>query len=188
MQANGDVTRSTYLLTIRRVRFDKDEAESFRDYFRLIAAAKCDVLVVDGSPSDVFAAHKEIWSDVCLHAPVDPHYKYLNGKVNGIHTGINIAAHERIILADDDIRYTANDLCRMTELLADDEMVRPQNYLLAVWPPMPNKRCVQCGDIGKLRTRCTGSWMWPFVKTRVERALVMLLRTWQHCGTSRSIS
>lgn len=153
MQANGDVTRSTYLLTIRRVHFNKDEAESFRDYFRLIAA-KCDVLVVDGSPSDIFAAHKEIWSDVCLHAPVDPHYKYLNGKVNGIHTGINIAAHERIILADDDIRYTPNDLCRMTELLADDEMVRPQNYLspLPFWARteaarmLINRACIAEGD------------------------------------------
>lgn len=124
--------RGTYLLTIRRVRFDEGEAESFRDYFRFVAAAAgCDVLVVDGSPPDVFAAHGKVWSEgaSCRHAPVDSRYKYLNGKVNGIHTGVALSSHERIILADDDIRYTSDDLRRMLALLADYELVRPQNYL-----------------------------------------------------------
>ncbi len=138
----SDAARCTYLLTIRRVRFDKHEAEYFREYFRLIVAASCDVLVVDGSPSDVFAAHKEVWGGVCLHAPVDPRHEYLNGKVNGIHTGIAIAAHERVILADDDIRYTEGDVRRMTALLACNDMVRPQNYLrpLPFWARMESAR------------------------------------------------
>ena len=128
-------TRCTYLLTIRRVRFDAEESGRFRDYFRLLAGAGCEVLVVDGSPREVFAAHGEAWRDACVHAPVDPRYKYLNGKVNGIHTGVDLAAHERIILADDDIRYTAEDVRRMAGLLGSFDMVRPQNYLspLPAW-------------------------------------------------------
>jgi Glycosyl transferase family 21 len=130
MRANGkDAARCAYLLTIRRARFDRREAENFRDYFRLLAAADCEPLVIDGSPPDVFSAHQEIWRGVCLHAPVDPQHKYLNGKVNGIHTGVALAAHERIILADDDIRYTADDVRRMIALLNSYEMVRPQNCL-----------------------------------------------------------
>lgn len=136
-EADGGIAAapSTYLLTIRRVSFDGREAENFRDYFRLLAGAGCDVLVVDGSPPDVFAAHGKAWSGACSHAPVDQQYKYLNGKVNGIHTGVALSAHERIILADDDIRYTPGDVRRMIELLGDYEMVRPQNYLrpLPVW-------------------------------------------------------
>ncbi|HEX8117706.1 MAG TPA: hypothetical protein VF521_10585 [Pyrinomonadaceae bacterium] len=130
-----DGARSTYLLTIRRARFDAVEASRFRDYFRMLAGAGCEVLVVDGSPREVFAAHGGAWRDACIHAPVDPQYKYLNGKVNGIHTGVDLAAHERIILADDDIRYTAEDVRRMTRLLDSFEMVRPQNYLspLPAW-------------------------------------------------------
>jgi hypothetical protein len=108
--ADGGDTRGTYLLTIRRVRFERDEAESFRDYFRSVALAGFDVLVVDGSPPEVFAAHAEVWHGSCRHAPVDPQFKYLNGKVNGIHTGVAISERERIILADDDIRYTP-DTC-----------------------------------------------------------------------------
>ena len=129
LSAKGDAIRCTYLLTIRRARFDRREAEMFNDYFRLIAAAGCEVLVVDGSPPAVFSTHQEIWRGVCFHVPVDPQHKYLNGKVNGIHTGVALASHERIILADDDIRYTSDDVRRMCRLLADYEMVRPQNYL-----------------------------------------------------------
>jgi hypothetical protein len=128
-ETSGDAIPCTYLLTIRRVRFDERVAEEFRNYFRLLAAAGCEVLVVDGSPGDVFAAHQEAWRGACRHAAVDPQYEYLNGKVNGIHTGVALAAHERIIVADDDIRYTPGDVRRMSELLGSYEMVRPQNYL-----------------------------------------------------------
>lgn len=120
----------TYLLTIRRTHFDRAEAADFRKYFGLLRAAGCEVLVVDGSPAEVYDAYDEIWGDRSRHAKVDPQYRYLNGKVNGIHTGIELARTERIILADDDIRYTPEDVWRMSRLLSDFEMVRPQNYFL----------------------------------------------------------
>jgi hypothetical protein len=125
----------TYLLTIRRVRFERREAEGFREYFRALAEAGCEVLVVDGSPREVFDAHADAWRGACRHAPVDPRYEYLNGKVNGIHTGVALASHDRVILADDDIRYAAADVRRMSGLLDSSEMVRPQNYLrpLPLW-------------------------------------------------------
>ncbi|HEX8265475.1 MAG TPA: glycosyltransferase family 2 protein [Pyrinomonadaceae bacterium] len=129
---NGTEHR-TYLLTIRRTRFDRAEAEDFRRYFGLLRASGCEILVVDGSPAEIFAAYDAVWNDRCRHETVDPQYRYLNGKVNGIHTGIALAAHERVILADDDIRYTPDDVERMSRLLADYEMVRPQNYFL----PLP---------------------------------------------------
>lgn len=132
----------TYLLTIRRVRFDPREAEDFKRYFRRLRVAGCEVLVVDGSPLETFAAYGKVWHNACRHVPVDPQYKYLNGKVNGIHTGIALAAHEHIILADDDIRYTPADVRRMTSLLNAYEMVRPQNYLrpLPFWARMEAAR------------------------------------------------
>src|SRR5688500_2445803 len=134
-EGGGGAEPCTYLLTIRRVRFDAREAESFAEYFRRLAEAGCEVLVVDGSPPEVFAAHAGAWRGACRHAPVDPQYKYLNGKVNGIHTGVALASRERVILADDDIRYTRADVRRMSRLLDAHEMVRPQNYLspLPAW-------------------------------------------------------
>ena len=130
-----DRFRCTYLLPIRRVRANPAEAEDFARYFGRLAAAGCEVLVVDGSPPEVFAAHGRAWEGACRHVAVDPRYRYLNGKVNGVHTGVDLAGSEFIILADDDIRYTAADVARACEMLGRHEMVRPQNYLgpLPLW-------------------------------------------------------
>ncbi|MBD0327553.1 MAG: glycosyltransferase family 2 protein, partial [Pyrinomonadaceae bacterium] len=121
--------RCTYLLPIRRVRANSEEASEFARYFQTLASAGCEVLVVDGSPPEVFEAHERAWSGVCRHVRVNPKYTYLNGKVNGVHTGVDLANCECVVLADDDIRYTAEDITRACKLLGQHEMVRPQNYL-----------------------------------------------------------
>ena len=64
----------------------------------------------------------------CRHEPVNPAFKFLNGKVNGIQTGVRLAANEKVILADDDIRYTSFDIDQLTKLLDEFELIRPQNY------------------------------------------------------------
>ncbi|MBA2338968.1 MAG: glycosyltransferase family 2 protein [Pyrinomonadaceae bacterium] len=134
--------RCTYLLPIRRVRFNEAEAADFGEYFKLLAAAGCEVLVVDGSPSDVFNQHEAAWACLCRHTAVDPQHTYLNGKVNGIHTGVALASFESIIQADDDIRYTADNINRICSLLEEYEMVRPQNFLrpLPWWARMEAAR------------------------------------------------
>jgi hypothetical protein len=101
----------------------------FALYFQLLAHANCEVLVIDGSSPEVFAAHDNAWRDLCRHVTVNPKYAYLNGKVNGIHTGVDLASCEKIVMADDDIRYTRSDIERACELLNSHEMIRPQNYL-----------------------------------------------------------
>jgi uncharacterized membrane protein len=144
--------RCTYLLPIRRARASAAEAEEFAEYFRALERAGCEVIVVDGSPPEVFAAHDLAWRDVCRHARVDPKYKYLNGKVNGVHTGVDLARSEKIVLADDDIRYTPADINRACGLLERHEMVRPQNYLspLPWWGRMEAARMLI--NRGTLRT------------------------------------
>ncbi|MFN2531838.1 MAG: hypothetical protein ABR555_11120, partial [Pyrinomonadaceae bacterium] len=47
----------------------------------------------------------------------------------GVQTGVDLASCERIILADDDIRYCVADVERMCEFLDNFEMVRPQNFI-----------------------------------------------------------
>ena len=125
--------RYTYLLPIRRRTFTAFEAEELREYMSILQVSGCDVLVIDGSPGDVFSEHDRIWSDICRHERVDPRFKFLNDKVNGIHTGVNLATTEKIILGDDDIRYTPTDVEGVCHLLDQFEVVRPQNYLL----PLP---------------------------------------------------
>lgn len=132
----------TYLLTIRRARFDAEESLEFRNYFEMLGGAGCEMLVIDGSPPDVFDLNAGVWRGACRHETVDPQYKFTNGKVNGIHTGVELASHEAIILADDDLVYTPEDVRRMADLLAEYDLVRPQNYFapLPFWARMETAR------------------------------------------------
>jgi hypothetical protein len=120
---------TTYLLPIRRTTFSAEETAELAEYFSILNCAGCDVLVVDGSPAPVFEENDEAWRALCRHEPVDRSFGYLNDKVNGIHTGVSLAATEKIILADDDIRYSAPEVGRITGLLEHFEVVRPQNFL-----------------------------------------------------------
>jgi hypothetical protein len=146
--------RCTYLLPIRRATFSTAEADALRDYFGTLNEAGCDVLVIDGSPNAVFHQHPEVWRLVCRHEPVDRSFGYLNDKVNGIHTGVRLAANEKIVLADDDIRYTAAEIDRVCELLDTFDVVRPQNFLspLPWWARMEaarmliNRATLRIGD------------------------------------------
>lgn len=72
--------------------------------------------------------------------------------MNGVHTGVALAQREKIILADDDIRYTAQNVHAMCGLLKHHELVRPQNYLapLPWWARMEAARMLI--NRGVLRT------------------------------------
>ena len=109
--------------------FCASEARELANYFSTLIAAGCDVLVIDGSPAPVFQQNDEAWRAVCRHEKVDRSFGYLNDKVNGIHTGVRLASTEKVILADDDIRYAARKIDLVCKMLDDYEVVRPQNYL-----------------------------------------------------------
>lgn len=142
---NGPVSQNivcSFIVPIRRVQVDSLEIKRLSNYFRTLDEAGCEVLIVDGSPRSVFEEHAKSWQTVSKHVAPDPKYTYLNGKVNGVHTGIDLASCERIILADDDIRYTAAAVNRMCELLDSFELVRPQNFIAPSpwWARLENAR------------------------------------------------
>jgi hypothetical protein len=55
------------------------------------------------------------------------------GKVSGVLTGLDLAHFERVVLADDDVRYDQVSLMRLVSALDDNDLVRPQNF----FSPMP---------------------------------------------------
>jgi hypothetical protein len=132
----------TFIIPIRHVQVSELELKKFGLYLEMLGQAGCEVLVVDGSPTAIFAEHARAWKKYCSHFAPDPQYAYLNGKVNGVHTGVDLASCERIILADDDIRYLPEDVQRMCDLLDRFEMVRPQNYIspLPWWAKLETAR------------------------------------------------
>jgi Glycosyl transferase family 2 len=97
-------------------------------YLRSLAGEVEEVLVVDGSPPPVFAEHAAALAGVARHLAPHPDLEFAMGKVNGVITGLRECSHERVVLADDDVRYDPAALRRTVELLDSAELVRPQNY------------------------------------------------------------
>ena len=91
-----------------------------------------DVTVVDGSADPVRSALAAVLPDEVRHLTPDP-WPGANGKVAGVMTGVRASRHDRVVLADDDVRYDQDGLERVVGLLDDAEVVRPQN----VFDPLP---------------------------------------------------
>ena len=102
--------------------------EELARYLRLLATEVDEVLVVDGSPAPLFARHATALRDVARHLPPHSDLDFRMGKVNGVITGVREASRQRVVLADDDVRYDRLALRRTVGLLAKADLVRPQNY------------------------------------------------------------
>lgn len=87
-----------------------------------------EILVVDGSPPPLFERHAAALDGVARHLAPHPDLDFAMGKVNGVLTGVRECSHDRVVLADDDVRYDAPALRRTVELLDEADLVRPQNY------------------------------------------------------------
>jgi hypothetical protein len=116
----------SYLVPVRW--HDGGQREELTAYLDAIAPHCAEVIVVDGSPPEVFAANAEAWGGLARHAPPAPEERCLMGKVAGVRTGVRLASHERLVIADDDVRYEPEALRRAAQLLDEHDLVRPQNY------------------------------------------------------------
>jgi hypothetical protein len=106
--------------------------EVLTGYLRQLARS-CEVWVVDGSPEPLFARHEDAWAAIAHHIPPDPDLGCRNGKVSGVITGVRASRCERIIVADDDVRYDEETLSRILARLDHADLVIPQNY----FDPLP---------------------------------------------------
>ncbi|HEX8919190.1 MAG TPA: glycosyltransferase family 2 protein [Chloroflexota bacterium] len=107
---------------------------------------------MDGSPPHIFDQHARSLGPGIHHLP--PAFTTLNGKVGNVLTGLGIASHERVVIADDDVRYDRDTLARMHDLLQSADVVRPQNY----FDPLPWHACWDTAR--SLLNRMTGG-DWP---------------------------
>jgi hypothetical protein len=107
---------------------DGEQRQELVAYLRAIAPHCAEAIVVDGSEPEVFAANAAAFGEGVTHVPVDEGERWLMGKVAGVRTGVRLAGRERVVLADDDVRYGLEALRRVARLLDDYDLVRPQNY------------------------------------------------------------
>jgi hypothetical protein len=119
----------TYVLPIR-CGADEDLSE-LADYLRWLCGVVAQVIVVDGSEADLRRGHRDLFDKgVELYQPEI--YTEM-GKIGGVLTGLRYANLEKVILADDDVRYEPWQLERVLDLLQRADVVRPQNY----FDPLP---------------------------------------------------
>ncbi|MEA2682457.1 MAG: hypothetical protein QOK05_785 [Chloroflexota bacterium] len=143
---------ATYVVPLRRDRVGTlADLPAYLGWLR----REVQVIVVDGSGAEVFQHHAEQLPEGILHVPVDPDLETPMGKVGGVLTGLRLANSERVVIADDDVRYEVAPLRRVIAWLDGYDVVRPQNYFKrtpwhALW------------DISRsLLNRALGGGDWP---------------------------
>lgn len=124
MRANG-IPPITYVLPIKAI--VPNTTPDFRAYLDWLSA-HAEIIVVDGSTPDVFGEHDKSWGATVRHVVPDLDLMTEMGKVGGVLTGVRLASHERIIIADDDIRYDPESLLSVASALDEFDVVRPQNF------------------------------------------------------------
>jgi hypothetical protein len=109
---------------------DRDLAD-LTNYLRWLSE-RARVIVVDGSRQELFSRHHRAWHSIAEHVRPAP-IAGLNGKVIGVHTGMMLATTDRVVIADDDVRYDHVTLDAVVTSLDHADLVGPQN----VFRPMP---------------------------------------------------
>lgn len=118
---------ATYILPLRWT--GDNGIEELAAYLEEVARW-AEVIVVDGSPDELFARHATALPPVAHH--LRPRFHCRNGKVAGVLTGLAEATFERIVIADDDVRYDAEAFRLVLDYLERADAVRPQNYFLSL--------------------------------------------------------
>jgi hypothetical protein len=120
-------TVCSYVLPLRSVA--RADTPEFSRYLRAISVY-CELIIVDGSPAEVFEQHHASWASISTHIrPVSPTQM---GKVGGVMTGVTLASHDKVVIADDDVRY-GPELLELIRRLDFADVIRPQNY----FSPLP---------------------------------------------------
>jgi hypothetical protein len=123
--------RLSYVLPIRSRGGDR-QTEEFTGYLGWLSE-RADLVIVDGSEPSSFLSHRDRWARFATHVPPAEDIHCANGKVRGVLTGLRLATQEGVVIADDDVRYDDENLVQMGRLLAEADLVRPQNY----FDPLP---------------------------------------------------
>lgn len=143
-------SRLTYILPIKMD--DPSQEEELDEYLQWLDE-RTQLIVVDGSEIRAFQRHVGRWPGIEVIAP-NPAMRTKNGKVWGVLTGLALARNDKVIVADDDIRYDSASLTRIEALLDEAEVVRPQNYF------RPSPWHAKWDSARSLINRCTGG-DWP---------------------------
>jgi hypothetical protein len=116
----------SYILPLRA--HSTAHAAELAAYLHDLRSGDLDIIVVDGSEGPIFNALDALLDPCITHVPPDRDIEGANGKVRGVLSGLRRARFQKIVVADDDVRYDAGTLRAVARGLYDAAIVRPQNY------------------------------------------------------------
>jgi len=125
--------RCSYLVVIER---DRDAGGDLRDlatYLSSLAVAGCEVIVVDDSPAPVFENNRRVLRWVSRHIAPRPRHRNFSGTIDVVRTAIDVSTCDKIIVAEENVRYDGAAIDSVCELLDVHEVVEPQDY----FDPLP---------------------------------------------------
>lgn len=123
--------RMEYILPIR---WSSDEGLADLTQYVKWLGDYADVTVIDGSEPEARRRHAAAMPSTVRFLECD-HSLCLNGKVAGVLTALPFLQAAKTIIADDDVRYSAETLQRMAACLDRVALVRPQN----IFVPAPTR-------------------------------------------------
>ena len=121
---------AAYLLPLRR--WFADELGDLPSYLAELPD-DIDVIVADGSADQIFNEHARRLPIRVSHIRVQITGGAVNGKAAAVVTAMRAIALERIVIADDDVRYDNDSLRAVLCALDSADVIRPQNF----FSPMP---------------------------------------------------
>ncbi|HVX30360.1 MAG TPA: hypothetical protein VHA53_07765, partial [Nitrolancea sp.] len=116
------------MIAIERSEAAAGDLEPLASYLSNLGVIGCEVIVVDGSPREVFDENRRVLRWVSRHVAPRPQHRHAPG-IDPIAAAIDFASHEKVIVADEAVRYTACDVDQLCDLLELHEVVVPQDYL-----------------------------------------------------------
>ena len=120
--------RCSYVALVEDATASTSELRELAAYFSSLSVAGCDVVILDPSPRLQFELNGRVLRWVGRHVAVRPEDRSARG-IDLLRAASEHAACEKVIVAGEDIRYTAEAIGQICDLLDIHEVVEPQDYL-----------------------------------------------------------
>jgi hypothetical protein len=150
--------RCTYLVVLGSDFASLDDLRDLAAYLSELAVFHVDVVIVDRSLPPELDRNRRVLRWVGRHVIARPSHRDAAGAIDPIRAAAELAANDKVIVADARVRYSQESLDRMCALLGMHEVVEPQDYLdpLPWWGGIEAGRMLLFRGIGPLSdTRST---------------------------------
>ena len=99
----------------------------FASYLSTISVAGFEVIVAE--LPDAFDENDRVLRWVGQHVRIRPQHRSFSGTIDPLHVAMNVASCDKVIVADERVRYSVDALHEINVLLDAHEVVEPQDYL-----------------------------------------------------------